>query len=190
MKKYFGEQGFEAEDQIYEVAQEYDGREVLIVKPSIQFRVAHAGILQNDKPAYSNIDKILENAPTHTGIWIEENSREKILNLLKNITKSTYKINKEGYLIQEEKGFVNNYDKKINNMLSSNNLYVFSINSICYIVDEVIGVIQEYPFEEMDPYQGFQNFESDNKEIFMISENNMGKVNQEEVIKEILDSVK
>lgn len=148
-----------------------------------------AGILQKEKPEYSNIDEILKKGPNHTGIWIEESSREKLLELIKNITKANYKINEEGFLVQEEKVFMNNYDKKIKQMISSNELFDFAINSTCYIVDEVTGEIEEYPFEEMDPYQGFQNFESENKEMFIISQNNSGKINQEEVVKEILDSI-
>lgn len=148
-----------------------------------------SGILKNDRPEFLELDEILKKGPSHTGIWIEESSRDKFLELLKNIAKGAYKINEDGFLIQEEKPFMNNYDKKIKQMISDNILNVFAVSSVCYIVDEVTGEIVEYPFEEMDPHQGFQDFQSDNKKIFLISENNLGKVNQEEVIKEILESI-
>ena len=56
-----------------------------------------------------------------------------------------------------------------------------------YIVDEVDGSIEEYPFEEMDPNDGFEYVEAENKDAYIISENKEGKINQEEVLKEILN---
>ena len=82
---------------------------------------------------------------------------------------------------------MNDYDKKIQEMLSDDALHIFDINSTTYIVDEVTGEIQEYPFEDMDPYTEYEYFSSDDKEMFIISANSYGKVNQEEVLKGIFD---
>ena len=180
-------QGLQADGDVYEIATEYDGREVVRVKPNIQYKVALAGMIKNEIPDFSELDNLLIQAPTHTGIWIEETSRESFLNILNNITDSEYEINEEGFLIRKENGKMNDYDKKIQEMLSDDALHIFDINSITYIVDEVTGEIQEYPFEDMDPYTEYEYFSSDNKEMFIISANSYGKVNQEEVLKGIFD---
>ena len=180
-------QGLQADENIYEIATEYDGREVVRVKPNIQYKVALAGMIKKEIPDFSELDDLLTQAPTHTGIWIEETSRESFLNILNNIADSEYEINEEGFLIKKENGKMNDYDKKIKEMLSDETLHIFDINSTTYIVDEVTGEIQEYPFEEMDPYTEYEYFSTDDKEMFIISANSYGKVNQEEVLKGIFD---
>lgn len=179
-------QGLKADENIYEIAKEYDGREAIVVKSNIKYKVALVGMIEDQKPEISNINEILEKAPKHTGIWVPEKSREKFLKILKKITNATYSINEDGFLVQKENWILNEYDKSISKMLADENLHIFDISSITYIVDEVTGEIQEYPFEEMDPNTEYEYFESDNKDMFIISENKSGKVNQEEVLKDIL----
>ena len=70
------EQGSTVNTKIYQISTEYDGREVAIVKPSIQFKVAIAGAIKKAKPEFDEIDELLKKAPTHTGIWINSSSRE------------------------------------------------------------------------------------------------------------------
>ena len=167
-------QGFKSDENIYEIDKEYDGREVVVVKAGIQYKVALAGLLKRSIPEFNEINEILSKAPTHTGIWIEETSREKFLNILKNITNAkNWRMNK--------------YDKKIQKILSEEKLVVFDISSKTYLVDDVTGKIGEYPFEEIDPYSGYEHFESDNKGMFIISENISGKINQEDVLKGIFE---
>ena len=180
------EQGSTVNTKIYQISTEYDGREVAIVKPSIQFKVAIAGAIKKAKPEFDEIDELLKKAPTHTGIWINSSSREQFLNLLKKITNSNYKIDDDGYLVQTEGLIMNSQDKAIKKMENSEQLYVFDISSISYLVDEATGDIEEYPFEEMDPYQGYEYVEDNKKCIFVISENKEGKINQAEILKEIL----
>lgn len=180
-------QGFKANENIYEIEKEYDGREVVVVKSNIKYKVALAGMLKGKKPEMSEIDEILKNAPTHTGIWIAENSREKILELLKEIANATYSVDDEGFLNQKECWRMNDYDRNILEMLKEKKLHILNISSISYVVDDVTGEIQEYPFEEMDPYTDYEYFESEDKDMFIISENKEGKINQEEVLKEILN---
>ena len=175
-------QGFKSDENIYEIDKEYDGREVVVVKAGIQYKVALAGLLKRSIPEFNEINEILSKAPTHTGIWIEETSREKFLNILKNITNAKYEIDENGYLIQTENWRMNKYDKKIQKILSEEKLVVFDISSKTYLVDDVTGKIGEYPFEEIDPYSGYEHFESDNKGMFIISENISGKINQEDVL--------
>lgn len=180
------EQGFTADTQIYQIATEYDGREVAIIKPSIQFKVAIAGAIKKSKPEFEELDELLKKAPNYTGIWVTQSSREQFLNLLKKITNSTYKLDDDGFLVQNESIIMNAQDNAIKKMLNSGNLYVFDISSTSYLVDETNGNIEEYPFEEMDPHQGYEYFEDNNKYMFIISENKMGEVNQEEILKEVL----
>ena len=179
--------GFTGKDDMYEVVTEYDGRETLTIKDSIQYKVALSGVIKKQKPEFSEINEILNNAPKHTGIWLEENSKDKILSLLKNIAKAKYSIDNEGYLIQKETFNMNEYDEKIKQMITSNNLYIIDISSKYYILDEVTGEVVENPFEDMDPYTPYEMLASENKEIYFISENEQGKVNQEEALKEILE---
>lgn len=187
ISKIIEEQGLKADENIYEVSSEYDGREILTVKPSVKYNVLLAGMLSTEKIELQNLEKYLENAPTHTGIWIEESSRDKFLELIKNIANAEYSIDEYGFLHQKEVWVMNNYDKKITEMLNDKKLHVFSIKSSMYIVDEVDGSIREYPFEEMDPNDGFEYVEAENKEAYIISKNKEGKINQEEVLKEILN---
>ena len=67
-------QGFSANENMYELAEEYDGRQTLIVKSSIQYKVALSGMLKKEKPEFQEIDELLKKAPSHTGIFIEETS--------------------------------------------------------------------------------------------------------------------
>ena len=182
------EQGFQSNEDIFEIAKEYDGREVVIIKPNVQYQVALAGMLKKEKPEFSEISELLKQAPTHTGIWIEETSREKFLELLTNISNTSYEINQEGFLIQKDTSLnTNNYDKTIKKMLSDDKLHIFSISSMTYLVDEATGEITEYPFEEMDPYTEYEYFEAEDKEMFIITSNSSGEVEQQLIFENIFE---
>lgn len=185
--KILEDQGLQANENIYELAQEYDGREVVVVKSSIKYKVALAGSIKRQKPEFSEINNILENAPKHTGIWVPESSREKFLDIIKDITKAIYSINEDGFLTQKETWMMNSYDQSISKMLNDEKLHIFDISSLTYLVDEVTGEIQEYPFEEMDPYTEYEYFSDDDKEIFIISEGKEGKVNSKDCLVKIFE---
>ena len=187
LTKIVEDQGFQADESIYEIAQEYDGREVVVVKSNIKYKVALAGMIKKQKPEFNEINEILEKAPKHTGIWIAENSREKFLEILKKITKLTYSINEDGFLEQKESWMMNDCDKSISSMLNDEKLHIFDISSTTYVVDDVTGEIQEYPFEEMDPYTDYEYFQDNDKEMFIISESLEGKINQEDCLKKIFE---
>ena len=181
-------QGFSANENMYELAEEYDGRQTLIVKSSIQYKVALSGMLKKEKPEFQEIDELLKKAPSHTGIFIEENSRKEFLDILKDIVNGSYDIDEDGFLVKKQVLIPNDYDKIILDMISNGSLYVFDINSVTYLVDQVTGEITEYPFEEMDPYQEYEYFESDNKYMFIISKNNQEKISKKEALKNILEN--
>ena len=166
-------QGLQGDAGFYELITEYDGRQTVAIKPWIQFQVALIGAIKKSKPEFSEMNDLLKKAPIHTGIWITEGSRTRFLEILNSISKDDYKISDDGFLIQNVKSFENDLDKKVRDLLKSEKLYVFDINSVSYLVDEVTGDIQEYPFEEMDPLCGYELFETDNKQIFIVSANNL-----------------
>lgn len=134
-------QGFDADENIYELGTEYDGREVVVVKSSIQYKVALAGMIKGEKPEFSEIDSLLNQAPTHTGIWIEKNSRSKFLEIVNKVTDGKYEIDSDGFLVQIQTS-ENIYDKQISEMILDKSLYVFDISSTTYLVDEVTGDIR------------------------------------------------
>ena len=80
-------------DDLYEIQTEEDGRKVLNIKPDINYKVAFAGMIKDTIPEFSEIDSIYEeNYPTNSGIWVEENSREQIVNLFNEYLDSEYEI--------------------------------------------------------------------------------------------------
>ena len=162
-----------------ETVKEYDGREFSQVKPEYQFRVALAGVLKNNKPQENEIGSILENVPTKTGIWVSENSRQKVLELFKQNGIEDCQINEEGYLISQDKRLQNN-----------SKLYVLDMNGRNYKRDEVSGEIQENPIEEIDPYQITEKYEYDNKIVMEITTNKAGKLTKEEIFNEIIENLK
>lgn len=182
------ELGISGNDDIYTVSKEYDGRLVLAIKPEIQYNTVMAGIINKNKFDFEDINRIVKNAPDKTGIWISENSRNKFLDTLNSITNCNYIIDEKGYLKQEKQNNSNEYDKKIDEMIKSKNLYVIDINSKCYIVDDVTGNITEYPFEEMDYRIPFECFEFENKTIFILTNNEKGKLEYTNIIKEMIEN--
>ena len=183
------ELGITGNTELYVVNEEYDGRRTLAIKPDLQYNVVMAGILKGSMPEYENVNDILKDEPESKGIWVSENSRDKTLEILETITKAKYLIDENGYLQQEEKNEMNEYDQIINKILSSNKLYVIDINSICYILDNVTGEIVENQFEEIDPYMPFEYFEAGDKSIFVITTNSKNKLSYEDIFKEILENI-
>ncbi len=186
-QNFIEDQGFKADENIYEIDQEYDGREVVVVKPNIKYNVALAGAIKQQKPEFSEINEILKQAPNHSGIWVWESSRDKFLGNLKKITNTSYEFDENGFLIQKDSWMKNECDNSISKMLNDNKLHVFDIKSTTYVVDDVTGEIQEYPFEEMDPYTEYEYFEDDSKDMFIVSEGIDGKVKTEECLKKIFE---
>ena len=174
--------------EIYEVKKEYDGREVLAIKPNIQYRVALAGAIKNEKPNFSEIDQILGQAPNKSGIWITNKSRDKFLNMIKDVTTAKYTIDNNGFLVQENDNN-NEIDKNIKKAINGNKIYSIDINKVTYLVDEVTGQIEEYPFEEIDPEVPYELFEAENAVLYVITENTYKKINNKYIIEEVLNNM-
>ena len=145
-------------------------------------------MIKKGKPEMNEIDSIFSNMqPQKSGIWILENDREMFLNYLANVTESKYVINENGYLQIENKDKQNDYDKKIEKIISGEKTYIINISSTCYIVDEISGEILDYSFENMDQFQTYEYFEDDNNMIIFITQNTNKQLEDEEIIKSVID---
>lgn len=173
---------------IYEVEQEYDGRNIITVKPSIKYKVAFAGMIKNAKPSMSELDNIVDGKlPNKAGIWVEEKSRDKILEIFNNgDVNSKYSIDSDGYLKIENKNNQNDNDKKIEKVIKGNKQYILDISSVCYIVDDITGEILDYNFENMDKYQTYEYFEDGDKSIVFVTENSTNVLTNLEIFESII----
>lgn len=182
VEKIKNETGASAETELYSIVREYDGREVLEIKPDIQFKTVLAGILKNAKPTIDEADNVNLNNFQKNGIWISKNSREKFIDILKKCNINNFKIDEEGYLsiVDIPK---NEYDKELEELTKQNQLIIIDINGICYIRDEMTGKIIDYPFKDMDPMQVCEKFETTNCKIIEITIN---EINPISILEEIL----
>lgn len=174
---------------IYEVEQEYDGRNILAVKPNIKYKVAFSGMIKNAKPSMSELDNIMEEKLPHkTGIWVEEKSRDKILEIFNDgDVNSKYLIDDDGYLKIDRKNNQNDNDKKIEKIIKGKKQYILDISSVCYIVDDITGEILDYNFENMDKYQTYEYFEDKDKYILFVTENSNNVLTNLEIFKSIIN---
>lgn len=183
--------GVTANNEIFEIEEEYDGRKVLTVKPSLKYKVAFAGMIKNSIPKMNEIDKISEESlPQYTGIWIEKNSRNKILQLVNGEnTNSKYYIDEQGYLKINQKNNQNDNDRKIENAINNDKQYILDISSVCYIIDNVTGEILDYNFEKMDSYQTYEYFKDENRMIIFINENSSNQLTEKEILESVINLI-
>lgn len=175
--------------EIYEVEQEYDGRKVLIVKADVKYKVAFAGMIKKTTPKYEELDTILEqNLPKYSGVWVEKNSRDKILKLFNNSenTNSQYYIDDNGYLKISKKNSQTASDKKIENAIIGDKQFIVDVSSVCYIIDDITGEILDYNFENMDRYQIYEYFEDADKSIIFVNQNSYGQLSDLEIFNSIV----
>lgn len=174
-----------ADTNMFQVETEYDGRPIIQIKPEIQYTTVLAGIIENKKPEESEIEEILKKAPTETGVWISEQSRENFLNLLSKNNINNFSIDDNGYL-KIDKTSNDNNSKQLENMINSEYLYIIDMSGTCYMRDDVSGEIIEYPFEEMDPYQLIEPFSDENNIIFVMTTNSESLMTDEEMLDGLL----
>lgn len=177
-----------ANTDLFEVVTEYDGKNSIRIKPDIQFNTVLAGIIKKDIPDENEINELIKNAPTNTGIWINDNSREDFINLLESNNINSFEIDENGYLKRKNNkdNELSNKVKIINQMVNSDELYIIDMSGKCYIRDDVSGEILEYPFEEMDPYQIAEPYYNDNVIILNITSNKNNYLSNEEILEGIL----
>lgn len=180
--------GLTADDNMYEITEEYDGRKTLNIKPTILYKTAFAGIIKQSKPNLNEIDEIFESKyPKNTGIWISEKSRNLFLEFLNKNTNCTYEINNEGYLKIKESQGQSNTDKEIEKAIKSNKKYIIDISKFDYDVDVVTGEIVEYPFEQLGDMLDVVN--SDNDEIIVMSDNSNKEFDDKEILEELISNL-
>ena len=166
---------------IYYIDEEYDGRKILQVKPSVQFDVDLAGIIKNAKPEENEIEELINKSPTNNGVWISEQSRENFSNLLKNNNINAFTISDDGYL-QINNSENNDMANKLLNMINSDKLYIINMTGIAYERDYISGEITEYPFEDMDPTQAIEPYQKENKIILEVTTNKMQELTESEIL--------
>lgn len=180
--------GITGNSELYEVQEDFYNTKVVTVKSSVKYKVAFSGMIKNGEPEIKELDNITkENHPKYAGIWIYENDRETFLNLLKNVTKSDYKIDEDGYLRILDKNNQNDNDKKLEKIIKGSKLYIIRISSTCYIVDDVTGEILDYNFENIDKYQTYEYFEDDDKMIIFITENKNEQLKDDNIINSVIN---
>lgn len=182
-----------ADTEMYQIEEEYDGRKILQIKPSIQFETVLAGIIKQGQPTEEEIPNLLQKKPTQNGIWIAKQAREQFMNLLKENEINNYTINEEGYLKNTEKEQKGEEEEKpeekiLNKAINANKLYIIDIAGTAYTRDEFTGEIVEYPFEKMDPYQVVDTYQNEkqNQIILEITTNQQAKLSKQETLEEIL----
>ena len=174
--------GATASEDIYEIQKEYDGREILSIKPDIQYQTVLTGILKNEKPSLQDIQQ-LDISNFHKGVWISEVSRDKFLQILKKCKIENFEIDSDGYLYKKQDSS-NELSLKLENLINSNELIIIDITGTCYIRDEMTGDIVEYPFKDMDLYQICEIFTIEKSTIFVITTND---VEENDILESILE---
>ena len=174
------ETGATADEEIYEIQQEYDGREILTIKPDVQYKTVLTGILKNGQPSIQEIEQ-LDLTKFHSGVWISDVSRNKFLQILNKCGIKNFEIDDEGYLYKKEDSS-NVYSKKLDNLINSDELTVIDITGTCYIRDEMTGEVVEYPFKNMDLYQICERFDTEGSSIIIITTNDVEEIDILEAI--------
>lgn len=179
--------GVTGNSNIYEVQTEFEGQKILTVKKSVRFKTAFAGMIKKGLPQQSELDDILnKNYPSKKGIWIEENSRNKVLEIFNNGNSNKYDINNEGYLQIKNKTSQNEVDKKIEKAINGNKTIILDVSSVCYIIDDMTGNILDCNFEENDKYQSHEYFEDNNSLIIFITENKENQLDKSKILSNIV----
>lgn len=174
-----------ADTEMYEIIEEYDGRKLVQIRPNIQFETVLAGIIKNSKPEDNEIKILTEKMPKKNGIWISEQSRNVFIKLLSENNITQFEIDNEGYLQSKEESNSDQY-KKIKRAIENGKIYIIDISGKCYIRDDFTGEIVEYPFEEMDPDQAVETYNNDSSKIIEITSNINNKISNQEILADVL----
>lgn len=174
-----------ADTNIYQVEDEYDGRHSIQIKPNIQFDTVLAGILKESVPTEAEINKILEERPNNSGIWVSKKSREQFRKILDDNKLTNFLIDENGYVYEERE---ENSEKanQLKEILKTDKLYIIDISGTCYVRDDLSGEIVEYPFERMDPNQIMEMYKNENNLILEITTNSKQKISNIDILETIL----
>lgn len=179
--------GITGDNKLYQIQTEYDGKEILDIKPEIQYKVAFAGIIEQGSPKIENIDAIFNNNyPKDYGIWIENNSRDKILKILNRNLNNEYEINENGYLDIKKEDNPTDIDKELKKMIETKKKYIITISEVYYGVDRVSGEILDNFYEDMDPYQATKIVDYGDDIIVFVTTNKEQKLTDKEILQELI----
>ena len=140
------------------------------------FNVIVSGVL-SDNVNENNISEILINKPNGTGIWIEQNSREKFLDFLNKHTIYTYSVDSEGYLVcdnvMKDNPDLDMYEKmetevdiEIKNILNKNVLIIIDVSSAYLSYDENNQIIEN----QLQNSDYVKTFSYDNQRVVILNE--------------------
>ena len=176
-----------ADSEIYEIQTEYDGREVLAVKPSLQFSVAFADTIQNGLTSIQEAQTITaQNLPQNAGIYIK-NNENKILEYINNYTNCQYGVSENGFLMIKENQENNDIDNRIQNIINGDNLYIVCCDGQMKMIDNITGEIIDYEFEKMDPYQVYEYLQDENRLFIELTTNKENRLTREEIFMSFLE---
>ncbi len=182
--------GATADDNLYEIQKDLDGRDILVIKEEMAYKGALAGIISGKKPTYEDLEETINKQNIHSGIWVSSESREEINLLIEKYLEDEYEINEEGYLtLQTKTQNSNTYDISIQKCMQNNKIYIISVLGQIYEIDNMTGEIVLYPFEQMDAYQLCQPVEYEDKKIMVLSTNKQNKLSEQELIEAMIEQM-
>lgn len=152
------------------------------------FQVMLAGILNTSEEdlTIDNIPTLITNISNKKGIWISEESREYVVNLINELTNKIYKCDTDGFLEEDkektkekiQEGNYVYYTQKVDELLQSEKLIVISIENTYKQLNTIDNDIIDITLEDDDYVLQFKENEKDDKSNEIIILNNK-KYNEE-----------
>lgn len=146
------------------------------------FQVMLAGILNTGEEdlTIDNISTLITNISDKKGIWISEDSREYVVNLINELTNKIYKCNNEGFLQEDTENTKENirtgnyiyYTQKIDELINSEKLIVISIEETYKQLNEIDNDIIDISLEEDYALLFRENEEEEESNDIIILNNN------------------
>ena len=162
-------------------------QEVKEISQEEQFNITLAGMIKNNKPEENEIETLLKQRPTENGVWVAEQSRESILNMINENANCEYEIDGYGYIKLKEENTKNKYDELLEKMMNSDKQYVLSKTGQYYARDYMTGAIENNPFEKMDKYQTYDYVETDNKMAIIFTSNETEALTNTEILDSLVE---
>lgn len=147
-----------------------------------------------------DINNVSSNIPNEKGIWIKENNREYIVNLINALTNKVYKVNAKGFLVedtenvkreQDKNEIYNLYTEMIDQLINKEKLIVISIDDRYKQLNEIDNDIIDIKIEEDDYALLFieDENEENNNEIIILNKNKYNVENKENTIALLLNKI-
>ncbi len=174
-----------ADSNIYNVAIDNDGREILAVKNDALFEVAYAGIENDNIETIEEAKNIFEeNLPTKTGIYLK-NESNKFLEYINQFCDCEYKV-ENGYLVIKTENSKNEFDILLEKIINGEKTYFIFCDGEIKNIDNITGKLMNYDFENIDPYQIYEYVEDNNKVIIEVTTNKKGKLKPQKIFETVM----